>query len=554
MGAADVSRIVFSAMNEARRAAPFKDVAHLLRHLRNPSALRKNPIAASYFSASPNGGGERSAGEGLAAVLALVSTAVERVFAAPNAAATDHALRQRAIVEQCDLHGKPHAAVAAGLGLSRRQFYRERREARMRLANYFARIPPRSIESLPDEFNLGLTMAESLCRLGRRSAATAEIKRLRARAASSAERIRANLALASVYSEAGSLDAADNALLQARSVFGAESDTFSDAPLIGLEIDAAQAQVLWLTGRLPVMKSALERMVTQLRSPALVRTERAIELEAQSWMRLGMLMRDVGDASESMAHLRRAAVLLRALPRASPSLRAELAANFGLTRMLLPSGLTEAAEPMRAYLQIAQEYNLLCDVADALANLATLHLQSGDVPRARTFAQSGLDLARRVSSRRQGSEIAVIAALAEAEAGNMNASLGLIEHARAGIVGRSPSWAVTGLAEAQALLYARDFGGARRVASETAATMSDLGMSRYRGAALRIAAEAAEGAKRHGDAVRTIREAIAVLETHGHAASLARAYECHARLTQTRGDAHRARQLRQSLRQPLNLS
>ena len=100
------------------------------------------------------------------------------------------------------------------------------------------------------------------------------------------------------------------------------------------------------------------------------------------------------------------------------------------------------------------------------------------------------------------------------------------------------------------LLSSQAYQRAWRVATEAAELMSALGMVRYAGAALRIAAEAAEGANRHDDAVRTIREAVRILEKRGHATSLARAYACSARLTHNRRDAQRARALLESLHPP----
>jgi tetratricopeptide (TPR) repeat protein len=537
----------------AASAPPIDAVAHLLRHLHDPCALHANPIAARYFSSEAGARSRESDADGLARVRALVAGAVDRVFASAwGTAATEHALRQRAIVERCDLLGEPHSAVATSLGLSRRQFYRERHDARERLAEYFARAShPRCTQSLPDAFELGLAFAESLCRLGRRAAAIASIKELRENSAGAAERIRANLALASAYSDAGKLAAADGALRQARIIFASQSSAIDGGRLLCLEIETVAARMLWLSGKPAEMKATQERILTQLRQRVPLQSERAFELEALSWMRLGMLSRDVGEADKSLRYLQRAAVVLEALPKPSASLRAELFANLGLTQMVLPNGMPAAAESMRAYLAVSREHNLLCDVADALANLATLYLQSGDVRTARMFGRTGLDLAQRVSSRQQRAEIAVIAALAEAEGGNFRLAFELIERARVDIVQHSPGWALTGLAEAQALVYAGAFDAAWRSAREAAASMSAMGMTRYCGAALRIAAEAAEGSNRRGEAVRTIREAIALLETRGHAASLSRAYECQARLTGKRGDAHRARELRESLRPSL---
>jgi tetratricopeptide (TPR) repeat protein len=530
----------------------FDAVGHLLRHLHDAAALRANPIAARYFSQTSSGGvvSEDLEADALTRVHAAVSAAVELVFVRrgdePAAART---CRQRAIVERCDLLAETHAKVAADLGLSRREFYRERKRARERLAEYFARVEQHSsVQGRPNEFELALAFADSLRRLGRHDAAVASMEALSGRAGGAFERIRVNVALAATHCDVGRIDAAHAAIGRAREIY----DTQARAePMLMLEIEVVSARALWMSGKPAEEVESKNRWVlAQLRSPALLRTDRTFELEALSLMRLGMLRRDIGDASASLTFLRRAEDVLRSLPKPPPALKAELLGNLGLTLMVAPNGLSAAAEALHAYLDFSREHNLLCDTADALSSLATLHLQFGDVARARAFARSGLDFARLVSSKQQLAEVSVIAALAEAEGGDPKASLELIAQARADAVLGSPGWVLTELAEAQVLLSGRAYQRAWRVATEAAELMSALGMVRYAGAALRIAAEAAEGANRHDDAVRTIREAVRILEKRGHATSLARAYACSARLTHNRRDAQRARALLESLHPP----
>ena len=164
--------------------ARFDALAHLLRHLHDGAALRANPIAARYFSpAAGSATAEDVEAEALARVRAAISAAVEHVFiAGPDEQANVHSRRQRTIIERCDLRREPHALVAADLGLSRREFYRERKRACGPIAEYLAHVdltdPARS---LPDEFDLTLTFAESLCRLGRHDAAIASMETLGAR-------------------------------------------------------------------------------------------------------------------------------------------------------------------------------------------------------------------------------------------------------------------------------------------------------------------------------------------------------------------------------------
>ncbi|HEY1654579.1 MAG TPA: hypothetical protein VGF86_05645 [Candidatus Tumulicola sp.] len=530
----------------------FDAVGHLLRHLHDATALRANPIAARYFSETSSGGviSEDLEADALTRVHAALSAAVELVFAPRgDEAASAHALRQRAIVEACDLHAEPHAKVAADLGLSRREFYRERKRAREHLAQYFARVEPHgAVQGRPNEFELALDFADSLSRLGRHDAAVVSMEALSERAGGAVERIRVNVALAAAHCDVGRIEAAHEAVGRAREIYDAQACA---EPMHLIEIEVVSARALWMSGNpAEEVESKNRWILAQLRSPSLLRTNRTFELEALSLMRLGMLRRDIGDAPASLAFLRRAEDVLRSLPKPPPALKAELLGNLGLTLMVAPNGLTAAAEALHAYLDFSREHNLLCDIADALSSLATLHLQFGDVARARTFARSGLDFARLVSSKQQLAEVSVIAALAEAEGGDPKVAFELIAQARTDAVIGSPSWALTELAEAQVLLSARAYQRAWRVASEAAELMSALGMGRYAGAALRIAAEAAEGAHRHDDAVRTIREAVQILEKRGHATSLARAYACSARLTNNMRDAQRARSLLKSLRPP----
>ncbi|HEY1738308.1 MAG TPA: hypothetical protein VGI86_06350 [Acidimicrobiia bacterium] len=531
----------------------FDAVGHLLRHLHDAAALRANPIAARYFSQTSSGGGvisEDLEAAALTRVHAALAAALELVFVRDaDEQATAHAFRQRAIVERCDLLVEPHAKVAADLGLSRREFYRERKRARERLTEYFARVERQcSVQGRPNEFELALAFADSLRRLGRHDAAVASMEALSGRAGGTLERIRVNVALAAAHCDVGRIDAAHDAIARAREIYDAQP---CPDPMLLLEIEVVSARALWMSGKPAEEVESKNRWVlAQLRGPSLLRTDRTFELEALSLMRLGMLRRDIGDAPASLSFLRRAEDVLRSLPKPPPALKAELLGNLGLTLMVAPNGLTAAAEALHAYLDFSREHNLLCDTADALSSLATLHLQFGDVERARAFARSGLDFARLVSSKQQLAEVSVIAALAEAEGGDPQASLELIAQARADAVVGSPSWVLAELAEAQVLLSTRAYQRAWRVATEAAELMSALGMVRYAGAALRIAAEAAEGANRHDDAVRTIREAVRILEKRGHATSLARAYACSARLTNNVRDAQRARVLLESLQPP----
>lgn len=102
-----------------------------MRDLDEERALRENPLLASY------------AGDSHDRLRARVLRAVERLD--PGLAATTSSERQyrlHQIVVRCDLNGQSHKEVADVLGISRRQFYLDRRAAFLLLADSLEEAPP----------------------------------------------------------------------------------------------------------------------------------------------------------------------------------------------------------------------------------------------------------------------------------------------------------------------------------------------------------------------------------------------------------------------------
>src|ERR1700736_3391508 len=99
------SELFAPAMYGVPNAAPLGGAAldgairHLVRHIADPSELRKNPLVAERFA------GARPP---------MIAAALPEGSGA------------RGIVRPCDIGGPSHKAVVHELGISRRQFYRER--------------------------------------------------------------------------------------------------------------------------------------------------------------------------------------------------------------------------------------------------------------------------------------------------------------------------------------------------------------------------------------------------------------------------------------------
>lgn len=87
-------------------------VRHFLRNLDNAPELRRNSLVSHLFGFTPDPKADCLAATGIRRNL-------ERLLLHLNG-------RHRTMLEQCDLLGRPHKALAAELGLERRQFWRER--------------------------------------------------------------------------------------------------------------------------------------------------------------------------------------------------------------------------------------------------------------------------------------------------------------------------------------------------------------------------------------------------------------------------------------------
>lgn len=104
----------------------------LLRALDDPTALHQNVLLRAYADCSHE--------ERRAAVL----RAVDRLDpGGQEGQQADRRRRKHAIVLRCDVHGEPQGLVARELGLSMRQFFRERREAFEEFVEALKTKPPR---------------------------------------------------------------------------------------------------------------------------------------------------------------------------------------------------------------------------------------------------------------------------------------------------------------------------------------------------------------------------------------------------------------------------
>jgi Homeodomain-like domain-containing protein len=133
------------------------EAAHFLRHLYSPLALRRCPVARLICEAQrePRHGDQLHA-EDITVIQSVATACLQTIENEPRTmrGATQRN-RQCAILHRYEVKGEPRESVAADLGISRRQFYRERERA---LRLYAAVLSDRiqADRSRPNSFSASL--------------------------------------------------------------------------------------------------------------------------------------------------------------------------------------------------------------------------------------------------------------------------------------------------------------------------------------------------------------------------------------------------------------
>lgn len=176
---------------------------HLLRQLKSPRRLRLNPLVRDVFD-------DRSVDAALREVCARVERALDVLERRPAPGGEPHGARHAAILLRVDIRRHRPSRVAADLGLSIRQFHRERRVALARFLDAYRAPGTASVQTLHAQGELSrqvLTRAASLADSGEPLSARALFDDIAANA-EPADRARALIELAGIDAWAHRFDVA----------------------------------------------------------------------------------------------------------------------------------------------------------------------------------------------------------------------------------------------------------------------------------------------------------------------------------------------------------
>lgn len=512
----------------------------MLRELHDSTALLNNPLLANFLTAGTGpAGAERAALRVRAAVIAAVTS-----LAAGDASV--HFARQRTIVTRCDLNGEKHAAVAREMGISLREFYRERRRGFERLllavrGNLPA--PPARIRPLPSGFELELDDVANLRLIGSFGTAFDRLERLSASAPQPEDAVRALCYEVEIAAEVGDDERArrsyDAALLRAAQTRGNRR--------IDVHLPMAGAYVAWQTGDLATSSAQIRRAssaAATLSADAERHDLRAAMNALFARSELGVLL---GDPAASLDALRAARRLLEGMRYKPADLLGQLFMEFSAVYGLVPGQHRRAIEYALESLSAFGAAGAPGSIADAAGILSGHLCASGSAGDAQRFASIAIDLARRSGSAAGLADKLLAGSLAASLAGEARTALTLAEEA-AGCA-RSGLFALRiPLAQAQARLQLGDAAGAMAMAERAYERAASSGMLRYRGSAMRLRAEATAATGDERSARDLAAAALDMLSEHGHPASIARAHDTCVRLGVVHRGLAAAAEVRASLR------
>ncbi|MGA8098639.1 MAG: hypothetical protein WB810_08260, partial [Candidatus Cybelea sp.] len=250
---------------------------HLLRNLRYPRRLRRNPLACDAFA-------NRSEDDALGVIGKRVDAALRAMDSQGASDGYWRSARQVSILLRVDMQRHDPHTVAADLGLSIRQFHRSRRAAHDRFFVQYrtATSPISTVEVNEDLTRRLLTHAASLVDSSEVSSATAILNDVANSGADAAVRCEALVLLAEVNAWAHRLDRAWVNVNAAEAILAAA--TVSDARRAVL-LDASDAVSL-LLGWFAEGPSAVSRVAPK-RNGCSTQTGRAALVRAAAALRSG---------------------------------------------------------------------------------------------------------------------------------------------------------------------------------------------------------------------------------------------------------------------------
>jgi tetratricopeptide (TPR) repeat protein len=517
-------------------------VRHLLRHLNNLPSLRQNVLVAKFFE------DDRLTSYALhARVRDIVSNALDLTLAQHGRDDQVRTVRWRAIVLRCDLGGKSLKTVANELGLSERQFFRERSAVHQAMAPHLVRELADLSESevllrdVPSPEELEIEYAAALQNVGDFEGVARVLEGLAESSSGVDTRLRAIVELLEIYGRGAGSDTIARLLRQAHAI--AQTPASIDQPMLAemLMIETYAFAPRQGEAYITCIENTLDRLA--LLSP----NRRISELSARAAIALARyaLFED-GNMESCGDYLATTKSFLDRTPNPHPALSIafyEIAGDHARAT----SGASGAIEAYGNALGIALRQRAPYYIARASAGLASAYCERRDLEQAKLHGRNALVLAERVRWSRGVARTESLFADICLWQGDAQGALTWCERTRSQ-GGETEGWrSVHALTAAEALEQLGRVDEAVDVIDRYCHDIEREGLLCYLGIGEQIRAKIYARARRFKEARASIGKSIELLERYGMVFQLARAYDVSARLTKNVRHRTRARELSEYL-------
>ncbi len=356
---------------------------HLLRYLDDPAMLRCNPLVRAVFADGTGRMARAREDAALASIRALVVEGAEKTYLADLAAGKhERAHRQREIVRRAYFQRTPAREVAEALGLSVRQYRRDRNDVARRIAQYVEERRNRVLAPVVfvrlDALRLRIEHAAHLTEVGD-AAGAADIHEAVVRDAPSATaKIESMCRLAETWSDIGDARAAKAYLCDAEAVL--ERDAYELSPLAreAARCDAAfvRSVLAWRSGETREADDALSCAIQRVESIVDNGGFRVRALFAEVLLEHAQRCADRGDFPAGIASVDHVGTILGGVRDVSLRQRSDAVRIKALLAMTCGESLLspfDAFAPMGEALALARSCGSARRVVLANAALSVLH-------------------------------------------------------------------------------------------------------------------------------------------------------------------------------------
>jgi tetratricopeptide (TPR) repeat protein len=363
-------------------------VRHLIRHLNDAVALRRNPLARSRFVPTDR----RSLSED-ARVLADLRSDMLRV-ARDIAGSKPESRRHLAIVSGI-CAGKAPQTIASELGISLPQFYRDRRfictlVCRVLVANFQRAAVPATVY---DPLRLVINRGFALIDQGMNETAVRTLERVVSAAASDPQKVAAQLALSSALIELGNLSEAVSVREDARRNLRTGEPPYGDDATLHRVAGLLDARIAMHEGRHDAGAVMLEELAAKGESEGSGPFDpTAVRISILDYKCRFAMFRD--KLPEARASIAQASALAERSPDLIPALRVAVTVSSALVGKEGARNPHERLIPYTHALQLSVSLGSALGILTSSIGLSVVCARLGDSGGANAHAERALEVAR----------------------------------------------------------------------------------------------------------------------------------------------------------------